>query len=72
MFPSRLTGAYTIDPAHSRFGFVARHAMVTKVRGSIPVHEAITSLDAANPAASTVHVVLDVAGIHTSRRLAAG
>ena len=30
---SSLTGTYTIDPAHSRFGFVARHAMVTKVRG---------------------------------------
>lgn len=26
-------GEYTIDPAHSRLGFVARHAMVTKVRG---------------------------------------
>jgi len=30
-----LQGTYTIDPAHSRLGFVARHAMVTKVRGSI-------------------------------------
>jgi polyisoprenoid-binding protein YceI len=28
---SQLTGAYTIDPAHTRLGFVARHAMVTKV-----------------------------------------
>lgn len=28
-----LTGSYTIDPSHSRIGFVARHAMVTKVRG---------------------------------------
>ena len=28
-----LTGDYTIDPAHTRLGFVARHAMVTKVRG---------------------------------------
>ncbi len=32
--PADLTGAYTIDAAHSRVGFVARHAMVTKVRGS--------------------------------------
>ncbi|MFF0244741.1 YceI family protein [Streptosporangium sandarakinum] len=72
MFPSRLTGAYTIDPAHSRFGFVARHAMVTKVRGSIPVHEATTSLDATNPAASTVHVVLDVAGIQTGSQIRDG
>jgi polyisoprenoid-binding protein YceI len=27
-------GTYTIDPSHSRVGFSARHAMVTKVRGS--------------------------------------
>lgn len=27
-------GTYTIDPAHSEIGFTARHAMVTKVRGS--------------------------------------
>ncbi len=27
-------GTYQIDPAHSRIGFVARHAVVTKVRGS--------------------------------------
>lgn len=27
-------GTYTIDPAHSEVGFTARHAMVTKVRGS--------------------------------------
>ena len=32
--PAGLTaGTYTIDPAHSEVGFVARHAMVTKVRG---------------------------------------
>ena len=27
------SGTYTIDPSHSEVGFVARHAMVTKVRG---------------------------------------
>lgn len=27
-------GTYTIDPAHSSIGFVARHAMITKVRGA--------------------------------------
>jgi polyisoprenoid-binding protein YceI len=32
--PSTLSGTYAIDPTHSRIGFVARHAMVTKVRGS--------------------------------------
>jgi polyisoprenoid-binding protein YceI len=28
---SQLSGTFNIDPAHSRIGFVARHAMVTKV-----------------------------------------
>jgi polyisoprenoid-binding protein YceI len=28
-----LDGTYVIDPSHSRMGFVARHAMVSKVRG---------------------------------------
>lgn len=27
------TGTYTIDPSHTEVSFVARHAMVTKVRG---------------------------------------
>ena len=29
-----LAGSYQIDPAHTRIGFTARHAMVTKVRGT--------------------------------------
>jgi polyisoprenoid-binding protein YceI len=65
MFPQNLTGTYTIDPAHSRFGFAARHAMVTKVRGSFPIVEATTYLDAAHPAASTVQVTLDASGVTT-------
>ncbi|MEV3984315.1 YceI family protein [Nonomuraea sp. NPDC049758] len=72
MYPSELSGDYTFDPAHSRFGFVARHAMVTKVRGSIPVLEATARLDAANPAASAVRVVLDVAGIQTGNQMRDG
>lgn len=34
-----LTGNYTIDPSHSQMGFVARHAMITKVRGSFTEFE---------------------------------
>lgn len=65
MFPTELTGTYTLDPAHSRFGFVARHAMVTKVRGRFPVVEATAYLDAADPAVSSVSVTLDAAGVET-------
>ncbi|ADK28615.1 YceI family protein [Corynebacterium pseudotuberculosis] len=30
---SNFDGTYVLDPAHTTIGFVARHAMVTKVRG---------------------------------------
>ena len=32
-FPGLTTGTWTIDPVHSEFAFVARHAGVSKVRG---------------------------------------
>jgi polyisoprenoid-binding protein YceI len=60
-----LTGTYTIDPAHSRFGFVARHAMVTKVRGAFNEFEGKAVLDGANPANSSVEVTLAVASVDT-------
>ena len=41
---NQLNGSYTIDPAHSRIGFVARHAMVTKVRGSFNDFEGTAAL----------------------------
>ena len=31
-----ITGDYTLDVAHTRLGFSARHAMVTTVRGAFP------------------------------------
>ncbi|MGB3257268.1 MAG: YceI family protein [Ornithinimicrobium sp.] len=34
-----ISGDYTIDPQHSQMGFVARHAMVTKVRGTFTEFE---------------------------------
>ena len=46
---TELTGTYTIDAAHSRFGFVARHAMVTKVRGAFNEFEGTRRIDGANP-----------------------
>ena len=60
-----LTGSYTFDPAHSRLGFVARHAMVTKVRGSFNEFEGTTTIDGDDPSKSTVTVSLDVASIDT-------
>jgi len=40
-----LTGDYQLDAAHSRIGFVARHAMITKVRGAFNEVEGSGHLD---------------------------
>src|SRR3954447_9706266 len=60
-----LTGTYTLDPTHTRIGFVARHAMVTKVRGSFDEFEGTATIDGGNPANSSVRVTIDAASIDT-------
>ena len=62
---TELTGTYTLDPAHSRIGFVARHAMVTKVRGAFNEFEGTATLDGANPASSSAQVTISAASIDT-------
>ena len=62
---STLTGTYNFDTAHSRFGFVARHAMVTKVRGAFNEFEGSATIDGTDPSRSTVSVSLDVASVDT-------
>lgn len=63
--PTALTGTYAIDPTHSRIGFVARHAMVTKVRGSFNEFEGSGYFDAENPAASHLQLTIKAASIDT-------
>ncbi|CAM3200108.1 YceI family protein [Stackebrandtia soli] len=63
---SELTGTYTLDPTHTRFGFVARHAMVTKVRGSFTEFEGTGVVNGDDLAASTANVTLQVASVNTS------
>ena len=60
-----LTGDYTIDTSHSRTGFVARHAMVTKVRGSFNEWEGSAHIDGENPANSSVKVTIQAKSIDT-------
>jgi polyisoprenoid-binding protein YceI len=60
-----LTGDYTLDTAHSRIGFVARHAMVTKVRGSFTEFEGRGHLDAADPTQSRLEVTIHAPSIAT-------
>jgi polyisoprenoid-binding protein YceI len=53
-----LVGNYSIDPAHSRIGFVARHAMVTKVRGSFNDFEGTGYFDPESP--DKIHLDLTI------------
>lgn len=62
---SELTGSYTIDAAHSRIGFVARHAMVAKVRGSFNEFEGTAELDGTDPSRSTARVSITATSIDT-------
>lgn len=62
---AELTGQYKLDAAHSRIGFVARHAMVTKVRGAFNDFEGEGYLDGANPANSSVKVTIKTESIDT-------
>ncbi len=60
-----LTGTWTLDATHTRVGFTARHAMVTKVRGSFTELAGTANLDAENPSASSVDLTIEVASINT-------
>ncbi|HEY0475044.1 MAG TPA: YceI family protein [Kribbella sp.] len=62
---SELTGDYTIDPAHSRMGFVARHAMVAKVRGSFDEFEGTLHIDGEHPENSSGRVTIQAKSIDT-------
>lgn len=63
--PTSLTGDYALDVSHSRVGFVARHAMVTKVRGQFNEVEGHGYFDAENPTNSRVSVTIQAASIDT-------
>lgn len=60
-----LTGTWALDPAHSRLGFSARHAMVATVRGSFGDFAGVLRLDAGDPARSTAEVTIQAASIDT-------
>ncbi|MCX5267907.1 YceI family protein [Streptomyces sp. NBC_00199] len=60
-----LTGTYTIDPAHSTIGFVARHAMVTNVKGKFNDFSGSLQLDGAEPSRSTASIDVSMDSIDT-------
>lgn len=65
---SELTGDYTIDTAHSRMGFVARHAMVAKVRGGFDEFEGSAHIDGDRPENSSARVTIQAKSIDTRNK----
>ncbi len=62
---STLSGEWIFDPDHTRIGFSARHAMVTKVRGAFNDVEGRMFVDAENPSNSSVEVRVKTASVDT-------
>ena len=57
-------GTWNVDPSHSNVGFVARHLMITKVRGRFTDFSGVLEI-APNPLESTVQATVDLASITT-------
>ncbi|MEU1184957.1 YceI family protein [Streptomyces sp. NPDC005820] len=60
-----VTGDYAIDPAHSTIGFVARHAMVTNVKGKFNDFTGSLHLDGTDPSRSTASIDVKMESIDT-------
>jgi polyisoprenoid-binding protein YceI len=60
-----LIGNYELDAAHTRVGFVARHAMVTKLRGQFRQFEGHAFLNLDNLASTHVELTIEAASVDT-------
>ncbi len=60
-----VTGTYLLDRIHSRIGFVARHAMVTRLRGSFNSFDGEGFFDADNPIRSHLSLRIDSSSVDT-------
>ncbi|MCD2440787.1 YceI family protein [Agromyces sp. SYSU K20354] len=58
-----LSGDWDLDPAHTRIGFSAKHAMVATVRGAFNEITGSLHVDFDDTTKSTAEIVLDVASI---------
>ena len=61
-------GTYTVDPAHTEVGFVARHLVGTKVRGRFAEFSGTFTV-AENPEDSTLEAEVKAASIHTNQSM---
>lgn len=62
--PAIETGVWALDKAHTKIGFLAKHLMVTKVRGNFESYEATVDV-AEDLTDSKIEVTLDAASITT-------
>ena len=56
---------YQIDPAHTHAQFKVRHMMVSNVKGDFDKVTGTVDYDEANPGASKINIIVDVASIST-------
>ncbi len=62
--PGYVAGTWDIDAVHSHVGFVARHLMVSKVRGNFTKFEG-EIITAANPLESSATATIDLTSLST-------
>jgi polyisoprenoid-binding protein YceI len=62
--PGYVAGTWSIDPVHSQVGFIARHMMVSKVRGQFRTYSG-TIVTGDDPLDSSVTAEIDLASIDT-------
>ena len=62
---SNLNGNWILDASHTEIKFVARHAMITKVRGQFTEYDSHIVVDAENQDNSSAKVVIKAASLTT-------
>ncbi|MBU6348267.1 MAG: YceI family protein [Actinomycetales bacterium] len=60
------SGTWAVDPTHSRLGFEARHAVITKVRGHFADFTGTLVINADDISASSAKIVAQLASVDTA------
>jgi polyisoprenoid-binding protein YceI len=60
-----LVGDYVLDVNHTRLGFVAHHAMVTRVHGTFETFRGEVHIDLGDPSRSSAEVEIEAASVAT-------
>ena len=63
--PTSISGTWVIDPSHSQVGFVARHAMVSKVRGAFNDFEGTVTVPSDDLSTTQISVTIQAKSIDT-------